>query len=429
MIAASHSSVWDYVSLKTMGQVKHFIKYAEGDENEERRSASILEEAKKSTALLAQKKIAEDCLELILDSSDSAFQLMRKLRAPCYSTHAETGISMWMRSWTTVASRPSSKIGSHSTASPDPLYYATLLGYPDIVKLLLASGPSPRAGGRFGQALQLAAFQGKTAIVRELLEEGFDINQADEVLGTPLQAAIAGGQHELANTLMDDYGADVNATGTSFGSALQMALVMHNQGLAASLRNHGAGHEESGCLDRIWDKAWALAQTSGFGIDRAISMLRIATVTDLDLPKGLDHRLEALAVCIYYRHEIVQRPTRVEFSGRLRRREQVQRDNVNEEEVWQTTIKRLRDADVGTAGFLPATFTWLLLAQCRFGTNINMLPGVADTIFKIICQHETFIQTFQEKVPGRSGSGRQCNVDGSAPPGSLRLQRSHNFRT
>ncbi|KAM5343371.1 hypothetical protein ACJ41O_011908 [Fusarium nematophilum] len=119
---------------------------------------------------------------------------------------------------------------SHSTASPDPLYYATLLGYPDIVKLLLASGPSPRAGGRFGQALQLAAFQGKTAIVRELLEEGFDINQADEVLGTPLQAAIAGGQHELANTLMDDYGADVNATGTSFGSALQMALDL-GQGL------------------------------------------------------------------------------------------------------------------------------------------------------------------------------------------------------
>lgn len=422
MIAASHSSVWDYVSLKTTGQVENFIQFAEGDEKEERRSASILEDAKESAASLAQKQIAEDCLKLIADSDDAAFSVDEEtqsslLQYACcnWSKHVDTlvgedGVPPELRNQVRAMfdsryiTRWISAYDSHSsytTALPDPLYYATLLGYVDIVKLLMVSGPIPRTGGRFGQALQLAAFQGKTTIVHELLQEGFDINQADNVLGTPLQAAIAGRHHDLANTLMDDYGANVHATGATFGSALQMALALRDPGLATSLRNHGAVCEKTNRVNRVWDKAWVLTQTSRININKAIRILRTSELfAHRELPEGLDNHLEVLALCIHLRQEIDEYIQRVEIAKRLHQGEKAQTKNVNEEEFWQMARKRLQHTEMGATGFLPATFTWILLADYHFTMYENSAwPDVFDTIFKILCEHEMFITTFPENVP------------------------------
>ncbi|KAH7011079.1 hypothetical protein EDB80DRAFT_383921 [Ilyonectria destructans] len=446
MIAASHSSVWDYVSLKATGNVRNFIKCAEGDEDQERRSASILEEAKNSTTLLAQKKIARDCLEMLVDSDDSAFSADEQTQSPLlqyarrnWFKHVdaltEDGIvpddlqnqvkamfesrciKRWISAYDSHTSRP--------RRSPDPLYYATLLGYSNIVKLLLETGASSRTGGRLGQALQLASFQGKTIIVRDLLKDGVNVNQADEVLGTPLQAAIAGGQRELANILMDDYGVDVNASGASFGNALQMALAMDDQDLAASLRAHGAKHNGTNRRDRIWDNAWHLAQTSK--LDEAIKVLHMAPwerseekSTTPKLPVGLDRRLEVLAICILHRHKILHHPRRVDHSERVRRSKHPQKLNVDEEEIWQTVIKQVSDTEVGTVGFIPATCTWLLFASFRFGSDIEedepttMLQNIVDTVYSILRQHETFIQTFPENIPALGLEELLSNLFGHA---------------
>ncbi|KAF5563742.1 ankyrin repeat-containing protein [Fusarium phyllophilum] len=427
IIAASHSSVWDYVSLRITGQVAEFIECAEGDEEQEQRSASILKKAKEETALLAQKRIVQDCLAMLVDSDDSAFPADGQTQSPLlrYACHnwykhvdaitEEEGVvpaelqdqltamfdSRFIKRWVSVYDSNF----SDSTADPDPLYYATLLGYNSIVKLLLESGVGSQTGGHLGQTLQLAAFQGKTAIVRNLLEKGFNINQADEVLGTPLQAAIAGGQRELVNVLLDDYSADVEASGVSFGNALQMALTMQDQDIAATLRAHGARLKKTTRRDRIWDTAWRSAQISRFNADRANDMLRKSSFMTPKLPEGINRWLKVLAICIHHRREMSLHQKLADYSERVWRSNQPLRVDIDKERAWQTIVERLRDTEVATLGFVPATCTWLLLAYCQFGTNTSIpkhastVIKTADTIYKILFRHETFIRNFPENVP------------------------------
>ncbi|KAG4287348.1 hypothetical protein FPRO06_05000 [Fusarium proliferatum] len=426
IIAASHSSVWDYVSLKMTGKVADFIDCAEGDEEEELRSASILKEARKETALLAQKRIAEDCLAMLVSSDDSVFSTEGQkqnplLRYACRNWYkhvdaiTDEGIvpaelenqvtamfdSRFIKRW---VSAYDSHI-SNSTAAPDPLYYTTLLGYTNIAKLLLASGVGSRTGGHLGQTLQLAAFQGKTAIVRELIAEGFNIDQADEVMGTPFQAAIAGGHRELVHILMNEYGADVNVPGISFGNALQMALAMQDQDLEAALRAHGAGHKEATRWDRVWDNAWRKAQAFGFDVDKAIDVLQKTSSVTPKLPQEIDRRLKALAICIHHRREIIRHQRLTDYSEHVWRRKQPQGVNIDKEGIWYTVVERFRDTEVATLGFIPTTWTWLLLAHYRFGMNIDK-PGdvttvikIVDDVYKILSRHDTFIRTFAENVP------------------------------
>lgn len=426
IIAASHSSVWDYVSLKMTGKVAEFIDCADGDEEQELRSASILKKAKKETALLAQKRLAKDCLAMLVNSEDSAFSTDSQTQNPllwyaCRNWYkhvdaiTDEGIvpdelenqvtamfeSRFIKRW---VSAYNSHI-SNSTEAPDPLYYATLLGYTNIVKLLLVSGEGSRTGGRLGQTLQLAAFQGKTAIVRELIEEGFNIDQADEVMGTPLQAAIAGGHRELVDILMDEYSADVNAPGLSFGNALQMALAMQDQDLEAALRAHGAGHKEATRRDRVWDNAWRTAQTFGFDVDKAIDVLRKTSSMTPELPDGVDRRLKGLGIFIHHRREIIRHEKLAHYWEHVWRPRQPQRVNIDKEGAWQTVVERFRNTEVATLGFIPSTCTWLSLAYYQFGMNIHNFKKAStvikmvDTIFKILSRHETFIRTFPENVP------------------------------
>ncbi|KAF5627015.1 NACHT nucleoside triphosphatase [Fusarium sp. NRRL 52700] len=250
----------------------------------------------------------------------------------------------------------------------------------------MGSGVGPRTGGSLGQNLQLAAFQGKTAIVRELLGEGFNIDQADGVLGTPLQAAIAGGQRELVNILLNEYNANADVSGTSFGNALQMALAMQDQDLVASLRAHGAGHKETTRRDMIWDGAWRTARAIDFDVDNSI--LRSTSFMSPELPEGIDRRLKVLAICIHHHREIIRHQKLADYSHRVWRSKQPLRVAIDKERAWITVVERFRDTEVATLGFIPTTCTWLLLAYYQF-----------DTIHKMLSRHETFIRTFPENIP------------------------------
>jgi hypothetical protein len=89
-----------------------------------------------------------------------------------------------------------------------------------------------------------------------MLARGADLNKADDVYGTPLQAAIAGREREVAMALMTDFTADVNARGGAFGNASQIALALDDRHLLKGLDAHGARHNDEDGRGKLWRKAW-----------------------------------------------------------------------------------------------------------------------------------------------------------------------------
>jgi ankyrin repeat protein len=104
-------------------------------------------------------------------------------------------------------------IKSEELASP--LCYTASLGALQLTDLLITNGANinerPPAG-RFGNALQAAAWSGNESIVRLLLDRGADINAQGGRCGNALQAAAYRGYESIAQLLLDR-GADINAQG------------------------------------------------------------------------------------------------------------------------------------------------------------------------------------------------------------------------
>lgn len=83
-------------------------------------------------------------------------------------------------------------------------------GFCGIVSLLIKNGAHVNAFGLDGTALQQASYQGNVDVVTELLDNGADPDLVDGSYGGPLQAAIIGGHHKIAQLLLDR-GANVDA--------------------------------------------------------------------------------------------------------------------------------------------------------------------------------------------------------------------------
>jgi len=82
-----------------------------------------------------------------------------------------------------------------------------------------------------------AALAGDTQRVRQLLDEGVDVNAADDV-GTPLQWALFANQIEMVYLLLEA-GAEPNIEGPT-GTPLQMAVASGNIKIVRPLLEHGA---------------------------------------------------------------------------------------------------------------------------------------------------------------------------------------------
>ncbi len=82
-----------------------------------------------------------------------------------------------------------------------------------------------------------AAFAGDTQRVQQLLDEGVDVNAADDV-GTALQMALFANQIEMVYLLLEA-GAEPNIGGPT-GTPLQMAVASGNIEIVRSLLEHGA---------------------------------------------------------------------------------------------------------------------------------------------------------------------------------------------
>lgn len=105
---------------------------------------------------------------------------------------------------------------------------AVLGGNEDIVRILLSNGADANARGNvvWGTALGAAAYNGNIGIVKLLLEHGAYPNGrlAASIYGPtpPLQYAAEGVKTDIVKLLLQ-YGADVNAVGGMYGTALQAA--------------------------------------------------------------------------------------------------------------------------------------------------------------------------------------------------------------
>ncbi|RYN35548.1 hypothetical protein AA0114_g11715 [Alternaria tenuissima] len=123
---------------------------------------------------------------------------------------------------------------------PMPLYYAALLGFGTVTRLLLDKDADVNAqGGEYGNALQAASEGGHEQIVKMLLDKGAEVNAQGGDYGNALQAASARGHEQVVKTLLNA-GAEVNAQGGDYGNALQAASARGHEQVVKTLLNAGA---------------------------------------------------------------------------------------------------------------------------------------------------------------------------------------------
>ena len=118
------------------------------------------------------------------------------------------------------------------------LQAAAYTGNKEAIELLLDKGADVNAqGGRYGSALQAAAANWRIKsgeAIQLLLDKGADVNARGGEHGSALKAAISIGNEEAMELLLDK-GADVNAQGGRYGSALQAAAACWNGGKVIQL--------------------------------------------------------------------------------------------------------------------------------------------------------------------------------------------------
>ncbi|KAI0023788.1 ankyrin repeat-containing protein [Xylariomycetidae sp. FL0641] len=135
-------------------------------------------------------------------------------------------------------------------STPNPIYYATLLGLDRVVvklldKTLPASATSSpflqmaRGGKVYDTALAAAAEFGHKEMVELLLDKGADIGARDESHETALHRATDNGYKEIIGLLLDR-GADVNAQHKYRGTALHEAARRGHKEIVELLLDGGA---------------------------------------------------------------------------------------------------------------------------------------------------------------------------------------------
>ncbi|KAJ5240339.1 Pfs NACHT and ankyrin domain protein [Penicillium citrinum] len=98
------------------------------------------------------------------------------------------------------------------------LYYSCLNGLLAPVEDLISKGEDINAqGGRYGNALQAASFDGDREIVKLLLDKGADVNVQGGEHGNAPQAASSKGHREIVKLLLGQ-GPDVNVEGGEDGN-------------------------------------------------------------------------------------------------------------------------------------------------------------------------------------------------------------------
>ncbi|KAK3402307.1 ankyrin repeat-containing domain protein [Sordaria brevicollis] len=164
------------------------------------------------------------------------------LQAAALSGHREVRSFLWERSYYAN----DKDIKHHHTLQT--VAVALHSSY-EITRLLLDRGGNPNAqGGKYGTALQAAAFSMSKETVKLLLELRVNLNAQGGEFGTALQAAATAPFMWRADDPRDmdvvrlllEHGANVNAQGGKYGSALQAAISEGREDIAILFLDHGA---------------------------------------------------------------------------------------------------------------------------------------------------------------------------------------------
>jgi hypothetical protein len=156
----------------------------------------------------------------------------------------------------------------HADSIPMPLYYAAVLGFGTVTRLLLDAGAEVNAqGGDYGNALQAASFRGHEAVVKLLLDKGADVNAQGGDYSSALYAASVSG-HEAVVKLLLNKDADVNTQGGHYSNSLYAASFRGHEAVVKLLLDKGADVNAQG-----GDYSSALQVASVSGHEAVVKLL------------------------------------------------------------------------------------------------------------------------------------------------------------
>ena len=138
-----------------------------------------------------------------------------------------------------------------------------------------SSVPSPSTGPTVkAMTLYEAAEQGQIEVVKRLIANGANVNEAEKEFGiTPLMSAAFKNRVEIVEILLAN-GADPNAKTTNGKSVLHFAVGGGNEMIVQTLINHGAGEKVTGTISAIEKKYIYIVGSNapGYGEGMAITL-------------------------------------------------------------------------------------------------------------------------------------------------------------
>jgi hypothetical protein len=248
-------------------------------------------------------------------------------------------------------------------------------------------------------------------MVRDILSK-VDVNEADDVFGTPLHAAIAGHRKEIVDILVKEYHADVNAPSVSFGNAVQMAVALGDKELLHLLVAHGARCRSSGGQARIWASVWEQISFEPnwfepkegpqvYYVSGGCSSLVPATnrpsspwVT-LQTSLPLYWRLRLLLDCVEGQNAVTKHIGRGGMPLAVRSREGPK--SALSKKQLSSIIKHIQAADLGASCYTPMMVMWETLS---FATRRDDRRNYRELIpvFEVVHRHESFLQRFGDSI-------------------------------
>src|SRR5712672_550882 len=122
-----------------------------------------------------------------------------------------------------------------------PLYYATLCGFHNLLKHLIATCPEHinAMGGYYVTPLHAAIAKGNVDITMLLLDHGADVTALDQKQRTPLHRAVQWAKIGIIELLLDHH-ADVDTDNGSGWTSLLQASFEGELDVARILLEHGA---------------------------------------------------------------------------------------------------------------------------------------------------------------------------------------------
>ncbi|KAH8725930.1 ankyrin repeat-containing domain protein [Phaeosphaeriaceae sp. PMI808] len=152
-------------------------------------------------------------------------------------------------------------IDEKNSLNENPLFLAAYNGHENVVALLLENGANINEGCQpLGSPLQAAAYRGHDLVVKLLIDRDAKIDTDERnCYGTALQVASAGGHTQIVELLLDK-GANVDVGGGTYGTALQVASAGGHTQIVELLLDKGTNVDVVG---NIYGTALQVASAGG----------------------------------------------------------------------------------------------------------------------------------------------------------------------